>query len=133
MSPDVKRFIEKNISFIEHEAFDEVYEQAYEWLSDDQCKELTNILDDVFENVYFKDIAMSVAAAHVEAELNSMFADKNSLLSLPSLIRLYMNHTCGVDYYELRDHLIANPPYHPLIKQQVDSEGELYFQRAKKI
>lgn len=133
MDNGIKRFIEKNISLIEHEAFDEVYEQAYEWLSDDQCKELTNILNDVFENIYLKEIAISVAAAHVETELNNMVADKKSFLSLPSLIRLYMNHICGVGYYELRDHLVANPLYHPLIKQQIDSEGELYFQRIKKI
>ena len=44
MHADVKAFIEKNKGFILHEDWDNLYDEAYEWLSDDQVKELNKIL-----------------------------------------------------------------------------------------
>ena len=133
MDNDIKRFIEKNIDLIEHEMYSDLYEQAYEWLSDYQCRELTYVLQHVLDNIDFNDVARSVAAKHVEIELNNMIAEKRNLLLLSSFIRLYMNHTCGIGYYDFRDYLIANPPYPPLIKQHVDNDGNLYFERIKKV
>ena len=44
LSNSVKQFIEKNISMIEEEEFDMLYDEAYEWLADDRGYELTKIL-----------------------------------------------------------------------------------------
>lgn len=133
MNNDLKRFIENNIDDIENENFGTVYEEAYEGLTDEQCKELTKILNNIFDGIDFINAAKYIASEHVELGLEEMVSNGVNLLTLPSFIRLYMNHICGIDYYEFKEHLIDNPPHHPLIKLHVDNDGELYFERIKKI
>lgn len=131
MDADIKRFIEKNIGFIEAEAYDELYEQAYEWLSDDQCKELTDLLTATLGED-FNEIAKSVALSHLEIELNNFAKENMSLLSLPSIIRLFMNHICGVDYFEFRSYVCANLNSTKSVKLHIDNSGELFFEKVKR-
>lgn len=127
----IKQFIEKHINLIEQKEYDLVYEEAYRIFTDSFCAELTAVLSDVFEED-FDAIAKSIAYSHFEENLKAFVQDRNSFMSLPSFISLYMgNNLCGVDFYEFRDFIIANPPQNPNIKFQMDAEGELYIERIK--
>ena len=126
MNKDIKTFIEKNIHTIEQEEYELLYEEAYEWLSDWQCGELSNILLKALK-IDLTDVALFVTAKHIDIELNNMVAEKLPFISLPSFIRLFMNHTCGISYYDLKEYLISNPVMHPRISQDLDEHGKLYF------
>lgn len=127
----IKQFIEKHIRLIEQKEYDLLYEEAYRIFTNSFCAELTAILTDVFGED-FNAVAKSVALEHLEENLEAFIADKQSFMSLPSFIRLYMDgNICGVDFYEFRDFIITNPPQNPGIKLDVDKDGELYFQRVK--
>ena len=127
----IKQFIEKHINLIEQKEYDLLYEEAYRIFTDSFCAELTAVLSDVFEED-FDAIAKSTAYTHFEENLNAFVLDRNSFMSFPSFISLYMgNNICGVDFYEFRDLIIANPPQNQNIKLYIDGLGELYLERVK--
>ena len=127
MTSEVTSFIKSNAWYIDNEEWEELYELAYEWISDKACNELTQMLSTVFDD-NFKDIALYVVRKHIATELNNFVADKNhDELYLISFIRLCMNHLCGLSYEEVEQDLITNPVTHPKIKQTIDDGNLLYI------
>lgn len=127
----IKQFIEKHITLIEQKEYDLLYEEAYRIFTNSFCAELTAILTEVF-NEDFNSIAKSIAYLQFEENLQQFLKDNNSFMSLPSFISLYMgNNLCGVDFYEFKDFIIANPPQNPNVKFHIDAEGEVYIERIR--
>ena len=128
ISPVVKNFIENYINLIEDSRFEELYENAYEWLSDEETKQLTNVLESVLDT-HLKDIILSVLHNKVEEALTLfvMDSDKHDTISFISLVRNYMNHLCGQRAVIVNRYLIDNPPNNSYILLNVDDYGWLIF------
>lgn len=121
MNNDIKTFIEKNIGFIEYEDWDNLFEQSYEWLSDDQCKELINILSSTLD-VDLKPFAIDFLKTQIMMELQNLAADYkahriDSTIYIHSFIRKYFNHVQG----QPLDEFIA------LVEEQVKQSKSLNF------
>lgn len=99
MNNDIKTFIEKNIGLIEYENWDNLFEQSYEWLSDEQCKELINILSSTLD-VDLKPFVIDFLKTQIMIELRN-FADDyrahkiGNTIYIHSFIRKYFNHVQG--------------------------------------
>lgn len=99
MNNDVKQFIEKNIGLIEYEDWDNLLEQSYEWLSDEQCKELINILSSTLD-MDLKPFAIDFLKTQIMIELQNLAADYKTrrigrTIYIYSFIRKYFNHLQG--------------------------------------
>jgi hypothetical protein len=100
LSNSVKQFIEKNISVIEEEEFDMLYDEAYEWLADDRVRELTKILSSTL-NIDAKNYALKNIMKHFEIEVDNFLQDEDhSSLYLHTFVRMYMNHTNGIPFHD---------------------------------
>lgn len=109
---DVKTFIEKNIGFIEYGEFDYLYDQAYEWLSNDQVRFLTHMLSNILE-IDLKKFAIDNILKHFSIEIeNFKHVKEHKSLFISSFERMYMNHLNGLSIYDFenlaRQYLIQN-------------------------
>lgn len=121
MNNDIKTFIEKNIGLIEYEDWGNLFEQSYEWLSDEQCKELINILSSTLD-VDLKPFAIDFLKTQIMTELQNLAADYKahrigSTIYIHSFIRKYFNHVQG----QPLDEFIA------LVEEQVKQSKKFKF------
>lgn len=121
MNNDIKTFIEKNIGLIEYEDWDNLLEQSYEWLSDQQCKELINILSSTLD-VDLKPFAIDFLKTQIMTELQNLAADYKKYrigktTYIHSFIRKYFNHVQG----QPLDEFIA------LVEEQVKQSKKFKF------
>ena len=125
----VKEFIESNIELIEDkEYYDDLYDQAYEWLPDDYVTELTTILSEAIGDD-FSRYAKENIKKHINLGILSFAADKHNDISLESFVRVYMNHINGIDWDEfviLAEQVLENSN---LIKVYDDGVGNLFIAR----
>ena len=122
---DVKTFIEKNIGFIEYGEFDDLYDQAYEWLSNDQVRFLTYMLSNILD-IDLKKFAIDNILKHFSIEIeNFKHVNEHESLFISSFERLYMNHRNGLSFYDFENlaqqYLIQNN----LLPKSKFVEGEL--------
>lgn len=100
---DVKTFIEKNIGFIEYGAFDDLYDQAYEWLSNDQVRFLTHMLSNILD-IDLKKFAIDNILKHFSIEIeNFKHVNEHKSLFISSFERMYMNHLNGLSIYDFEN------------------------------
>ncbi len=124
----VKEFIENNIELIEDkEYYDDLYDQAYEWLPDDYVTELTDILTKTL-GIDFETYAKENIIKHFNIELNNFAAtEKNRDLILSSFVRMYMNHINGLDWDEFQLLVEQELKDSNLVKIYADGAGNLHM------
>ena len=123
----VKEFIEDNIVLIEEEDYDDLYDQAYEWLPDDYVTELTDILTKTL-GVDFTQYAKQNILAHVNIEINNFVADnRHPDLTLATFVRMYMNHINGLDWDEFQLLVEKELKDSSLVKIYDDGAGDLHI------
>ena len=128
MTRSVKKFIEDNIVLIEEEDYDSLYDQAYEWLSNEDTTELTKVLTKAL-NQDFEVYAKENIMKHVNVEINNFIQDEQRDLLLSSFVRLYMNHINGVDWDEFQLLVEQELKDSSLVKVYDDGAGNLYISR----
>lgn len=100
---DLKVFIEKNIVFIEYSEFDYLYDEAYEWLSNDQVRSLTQMLSNILD-IDLKKFAIDNILKHFSIEIeNFKHVNEHKSLFISSFERLYMNHLNGLSIYDFEN------------------------------
>ena len=115
MTNDVKEFIERNIVLIEEHLYEDIYDQAYEWLTDQQTEELTKILSNALD-VDFEKYAKQNIIKHFEYALEDFLHDKSrGEVYLSSFVRMGMNHINGLDWDE----------FQLLIEQHLDGDSRV--------
>ena len=124
----IKEFIENNIVLIEEEDYDGLYDQAYEWLPDDYVTELTDILSETLQED-FTQYAKQNIMKHFNVEINNFVANNSPDLTLPSFVRLYMNHINGIDWEEFQLLVEQELKDSHLVKVYDDGVGNLYISR----
>ena len=125
MTPLLKTFIELHKNFILHEQWDNMYDEAYEELPDDYVKQLTDILTKTL-NIPAEDYARENLMKHFLLELQNFKVDKkHKELGLPSFIRMYMNHTQGIDYVDFVDMVTFELESNPVKGIQIDLDSDL--------
>ena len=99
MNTDIKRFIEQNIGFIEHNEFVMLYNQAYEWLSDWQCGELTELLETALNTNLQHAVTESLTLIVIN-ELKTAASENrfDTPLRVSSFVRLYLNNILGMNW-----------------------------------
>lgn len=97
----VKEFIEDNITLIEEEEYDGLYDQAYEWLPNDHVTELTDILSETLQDD-FSQYAKQNIISHLNVEINNFIFNEQDTLTLATFVRMYMNHINGLDWDEFQ-------------------------------
>lgn len=102
---DIIKFIKNNQGYINEEMFKELYDEAYEWLTDEQTAELTKMLDKAL-NMEAEKYARDSILEKFTMELQNFKASRNETVVLSTFIRMYMNHLNGIDYDEFA-HLIS--------------------------
>ena len=128
MNKLVKEFIEDNITLIEEEDYDGVYEQAYEWLPDDYVAELTTILTKAL-NIDFEVYAKENIIKHLNTEINNFVADDHDTLTLATFVRMYMNHINGIDWDEFQMLVEKELKDSKLVSTYDDGAGNLYIEK----
>ena len=125
----VKEFIESNIELIEDEDYyDDLYDQAYEYLPDDYVTELTTILTDTLK-VDFLPYAKSNIIKHLNIELNNFLHDEHAILTLASFVRMYMNHINGIDWDEFTQLVEQELKDSKLVDVSDNGAGDLYLRK----
>ena len=122
----VKQFIEDNITLIEEEDYEGVYDQAYEYLPDDYVAELTEILSETLQED-FTQYAKQNIIAHFNIELNNFVSDKHDTLTLATFVRMYMNHINGLDWDEFQLLVERELKDSKLVEVHDDGSGDLYI------
>lgn len=122
----VKRFIETEIELIQAEAFEDLYDDAYEGLTNESIRELTDVLEKCCE-IDLEPTIHKNLLKHFSIELFNFKADKmNKYIYLPTFIRLYMVNLEGLTYDEfvslVSDYLQDDPDF-----ELENHEGELYL------
>ena len=112
MHQDVKSFIEKNVVYLEQRDYDAFYDEAYEWLTDAQVAELTTIIETTLD-VEAKRYAKENLLKHFLIETTNFVADNHDWLTIPSFVRLYMNHLNGIEWKEFNDMIRQYSNLHP--------------------
>ena len=126
MNKLVKEFIEDNITLIEEEDYDGVYEQAYEWLPDDYVAELTTILTKTLD-IDFEVYAKENIIKHFNIEINNFVSDDHDTLTLATFVRMYMNHINGLDWDEFQLLVEKELKDSNLVEVHDDGSGNLYI------
>ena len=126
----IKQFIEDNIVLIEEEDYDGLYDQAYEWLSDDYVSELTAILSEALE-VNFTQYAKENTMKHFNIELNNFLfmPDQRDTLTLATFVRMYMNHINGINWDEFQMLVEKELKDSKLVSTYDDGAGNLYIKK----
>ena len=103
MTNDVKEFIERNIVLIEEHLYEDIYDAAYEWLTDQQTEELTKVLSEALD-VDFEQYAKDNIIKQFDYSLEEFLKDnsRNSELYLSTFVRLGMNHINGLAWDEFQ-------------------------------
>lgn len=128
MNKLVKEFIEDNITLIEEEDYDGVYEQAYEWLPDDYVAELTTILTKTLD-IDFEVYAKENIIKQFNIEINNFVADDHDTLTLATFVRMYMNHINGIDWDEFQMLVEKELKDSKLVSTYDDGAGNLYIEK----
>lgn len=102
---DISRFIKDNSRYINSNMYKELYDEAYEWLSDEQTAELTKMLNKALD-IEAEKYAQDSILEKFTLELQNFKASSHDILMLSSFIRTFMNHLNGIDYDEFA-HLIS--------------------------
>ena len=102
---DISNFIKNNQGYINEGMFKELYNEAYEWLTDEQTAELTKMLDTAL-NMEAEKYARDSILEKFTMELENFKASKHETVILSTFIRMFMNHLNGIDYDEFA-HLIS--------------------------
>ena len=125
----VKEFIESNIELIEDkEYYDDLYDQAYEWLPDDYVTELTDILSETLHDD-FSQYAKENIMSHFMVEINNFVHDKHDTLTLATFVRMYMNHINGLDWDEFQMLVEQQLQNSNVVSTYDDGAGNLYIER----
>ena len=125
MKPLVKTFIEFHKGFILHEDWENMYDEAYEQLPNDYVKELNQILTQTL-GIPMEDYAKENLLKHFLIELNNFKVDKqHKELGLPTFIRMYMNHTQGIDYVDFAELVSSELEANPVKGIQLDLDSDL--------
>lgn len=125
----VKEFIESNIELIEDkEYYDDLYDQAYEWLPDEHVTELTKILTETL-GVDFELYAKENIMSHFNTEINNFVSGKHDTLTLATFVRMYMNHINGLDWDEFQMLVEKEFKDSKLVEVYDDGAGNLYISR----
>ena len=122
----VKEFIEDNITLIEDEDYDGMYDEAYEWLPDDYVTELTAILSETLQKDFSKYAKQNIIK-HFNIEINNFVADKHNELLLASFVRMYMNHINGLDWDEFQLLVEKELEDSNLVEVCTGGAGDLYI------
>ena len=128
MNKLVKEFIEDNITLIDEEDYDGVYEQAYEWLPDDYVAELTTILTKTLD-IDFEVYAKENIIKHLNIEINNFVSDDHDTLTLATFVRMYMNHINGIDWDEFQMLVEKELKDSKLVSTYDDGAGNLYIEK----
>ena len=133
MNIDVRQFIEKNITLIEHEAWDDLYDQANEWLLDSSIRELTSILTDVLD-IDVEQFAKENAMKHLAMELMNLKAEKTiHNIYFPSFVEHFMQTINGLDFDEFQYMAEKYIRGDKDLTVQFDGQGDMYIQKVKEI
>ena len=125
----VKEFIESNIELIEDkEYYDDLYDQAYEYLPDDYVTELTEILSETLQED-FTQYAKQNIIEHFNTEINNFVADHHATLTLATFVRMYMNHINGLDWDEFQLLVEQELKDSKLVEAHDDGSGNLYISK----
>ena len=124
----IKQFIEDNIVLIEEQEYEDLYDQAYEWLPDDYVTELTSILSKTLQDD-FSQYAKQNIIKHVNLEINNFVSDKHDTLTLATFVRMYMNHINGLDWDEFQLLVEKELKDSKLVVVYDDGAGNLYISR----
>lgn len=128
----IKQFIEDNIELIEDsDYYDDLYDQAYEWLPDDYVTELTEILTKTL-GIEFEIYAKENIMSHFMIEVNNFIHDRRLDLTLSSFVRLYMNHINGLDWDEFQMLVEQKVKDSKLVSTYADGAGDLHIKRRIK-
>ena len=132
MNIDVRQFIEKNITLIEHEDWDDLYDEANDWLVDSSIRELNSILTDVLD-IDVEQFAKENVMKHLAMELMNFKAEKSmDNIYFPSFVQHFMQTINGLDFDEFQlmaeDYIRGDKD---LIIQH-DGQGDLYLQKVKR-
>lgn len=124
----LKEFIEDNITLIEEEDYEGLYEQAYEWLPHEHVAELTKVLSSAL-NIDFETYAKENIIKHVATEIGNFIVDGHLDLTLSSFVRLYMNHINGIDWDEFQMLVEQELKDSKLVSTYDDGAGNLHIGR----
>ena len=140
MNSIIKQFIEEHIEYIDHEMYVEMYENADEWLSDDQISELTALLieSNIANEQTLKEAAMFVVAENINDNFYEFIRSKHDILSFSSFIRMFMNTLCGIPYKDVENMIVTEFPEeitinHSTIIIHEDHYGDVVFSRSDDI
>ena len=123
----VKEFIESNIELIEDkDYYDDLYDQAYEYLPDDYVAELTEILSETLKDDFTKYAKQNILV-HFNTEINNFVSDKHDTLTLATFVRMYMNHINGLDWDEFQLLVEKELKDSNLVEVHDDGSGNLYI------
>lgn len=122
----VKEFIEATIELIEYEEYDRLYDQAYDWLRDEEIDELTAVLSQTLQDD-FSQYAKQNIIKHFNTEINNFVADNRRDIPLRSFVGLYMNSVNGIDWDEFQ--LLAEKELKDsnIVEVYDDGMGSLYI------
>ena len=122
----VKEFIEDNITLIEDEDYEGLYDQAYEWLPDEHVTELTDILSETLGDDFSKYAKQNIIS-HFNIEINNFVSDHHAILTLATFVRMYMNHINGLDWDEFQLLVERELKDSTLVEVHDDGSGNLFL------
>lgn len=130
MNIDVRQFIEKNITLIEHEAWDDLYDQANEWLVDSSIRELNSILTDVLD-IDVEQFAKENVMKHLAMELMNFKAEKTMHnIYFPAFVQHFMQTINGLDFDEFQCMAEMYIKGDKDLTVQFDGHGDMYIQKV---
>lgn len=130
MKNDIKKFIEKNIGLIEDEAWDDLYDEANEWLSDRSITELTEILTNTL-GVNAEMFAKENVMKHLAMELMNLKAEKAiTNIYFPSFVMNFMQTINGLDFDEFQQMTAEYIKGDKDLTVQFDGQGDMYIHKV---
>ncbi len=126
---DINNFIKNNREYINRGMFKELYDEAYEWLTDEQTAELTKMLD-IALNMEAEKYAKESIIEKFEESLKEFENSQHSELTINTFIRRGMNHINGIDYDEFIEFITDYLTKYPQPGVEIFDDGfDLYIKQ----
>ena len=130
MTNDIKQFIEKNIDLIESEAWDDLYDEANDWLADRSITELTNILTTTL-GIDAEKFAKENVMKHLALELMNLKAEKKiTNIAFHSFVMNFMQTINGLDFDELQQMASDYIKGDKDLTVKFDGQGDMYIHKV---
>ena len=130
------QFINKRHKMIENEEWEMLYDEAYDNLTQDRIKELTELCKSIYDPHTIDLVIVDVLKDKISDEIYNFIQDERHYLKLDAFVRMYFNSMMGLSRSEFENVVVQsldNSNYYDKVYVDEDAEGDLALYRIVKL